>query len=72
MEDAFKAHCAERITKEAVFYDHDEIANKQLNLPIPLPPLDVFVENMKKINVPRNVPVVVYDIKGMYSAPRCH
>jgi 3-mercaptopyruvate sulfurtransferase SseA len=64
MDKGFEAHCAERITKDAVFYDHDEIADKESTMPIPLPPLDVFVHNMKKLQVPRDVPVVIYDMKG--------
>jgi thiosulfate/3-mercaptopyruvate sulfurtransferase len=70
VEGAFESHCAERICEHAVFYDIDEIANKSLPFPNTCPSQETFVLNMKKLGIRTSEPLVVYDNKGMYSAPR--
>jgi thiosulfate/3-mercaptopyruvate sulfurtransferase len=70
-KDVWDAHIQQRIPK-SVFYDHTEIKDKVLtDFAISVPPLDWFITNMKKLRIPRDVSVVVYDSQGIFSSPRC-
>ena len=68
--NAWQEHLDSRITLDTVFFDHDEICDKSNPLPHTLPPLDVWIENMKKLNIPRDAPIVCYDNQGMFSVAR--
>ena len=69
-KDAWKEHLEKRITKETVFFDHDLICDNSTNLPHTLPSLEMFVDFMRKLNVPVNSEIVCYDGPGMMSVAR--
>ena len=50
-KDAKKEHAEARITAGTVFFDHDEICDKTVNLPHTMPTLSIFTTNMKKLGI---------------------
>ena len=68
--DPHEAHLQRRITADTVFFDQNEIRDKESKFKFMMPPLAVFTEGMKKIRVPKDLPIVVYDEQGMYSVAR--
>ena len=54
----------------ARFFDIDEIADTQSNLPHMAPPVEKFVTRMRALGIGDGHRVVVYDSVGMFSAPR--
>jgi thiosulfate/3-mercaptopyruvate sulfurtransferase len=54
----------------ARFFDIDEIADTQSNLPHMAPPVEKFVSRMRAMGVGDGHRVVVYDTSGIFSAPR--
>jgi thiosulfate/3-mercaptopyruvate sulfurtransferase len=54
----------------ARFFDIDEIADTRSSLPHMAPPLEKFVSRMRAMGVGDGHRVVVYDTKGIFSAPR--
>lgn len=54
----------------AVFFDQDEIANKESGLPHSLPSPQLFAQHVGAMGITANDTVVVYDGPGMFSAPR--
>jgi thiosulfate/3-mercaptopyruvate sulfurtransferase len=59
-KDPFKEHLEARIPG-AIFFDHDEICDKSINMPHTLPSLQVFTENMRKLGIQKNHDIVCYD-----------
>ena len=47
-------HAKLRLTKDAVFFDHDAIVAPGSTLPHTLPPLDVFKQHMIRLGIQRN------------------
>ena len=60
-KNAWQEHLDARITKDTLFFDHDEICDKTNPLPHTMPSLDIFTENMKKLGIPKDQPIVCYD-----------
>ncbi len=54
----------------AVFFDIDAIADRSTSLPHMLPPPQIFEQAVGAMGVSENDCVVVYDDKGVFSAPR--
>ncbi|MGO9174483.1 MAG: 3-mercaptopyruvate sulfurtransferase [Rhodomicrobium sp.] len=54
----------------ALFFDIDEIADTSSPLPHMLPPPEKFASRMHKMGVGDGMKIVVYDNRGMLSAPR--
>jgi thiosulfate/3-mercaptopyruvate sulfurtransferase len=54
----------------AVFFDIDEIADASSELPHMLPPPEKFSSRVRKLGLGDGVRVVVYDQRGIFSAPR--
>ena len=54
----------------ARFFDIDEIADAQSDLPHMAPPVEKFVSRMRAMGVGDGHRVVIYDAHGMFSAPR--
>ena len=54
----------------AVFFDIDEIADESSELPHMLPPPEKFASRVRKLGLGDGVRVVVYDQRGIFSAPR--
>ncbi len=54
----------------ALFFDIDEIADTSSSLPHMLPPPEKFASCMHKMGVGDGMKIVVYDNRGMFSAPR--
>lgn len=54
----------------AVFFDIDEVADHSTDLPHMLPSADAFAGAAGRLGLRRDVPVVVYDAHGIFSAPR--
>lgn len=54
----------------AVFFDIDEISDKSDPLPHMLPSPEQFSSQMRKMGIGDGMRIVVYDAKGMFSAPR--
>lgn len=54
----------------AVFFDIDEIADKTTDLPHMLPTPDAFAEAAGRLGLTRDAEIVVYDSRGIFSAPR--
>jgi len=65
-----KALYAERRIPGAVFFDIDEIADTESDLPHMLPAPEKFASRMKKRGVGDGSRVVVYDKQGLFSAAR--
>eukprot|EP00356_Strombidium_inclinatum_P010315 CAMPEP_0170499790 /NCGR_PEP_ID=MMETSP0208-20121228/32592_1 /TAXON_ID=197538 /ORGANISM="Strombidium inclinatum, Strain S3" /LENGTH=119 /DNA_ID=CAMNT_0010777517 /DNA_START=90 /DNA_END=449 /DNA_ORIENTATION=- len=68
--NAFEEHQEARISKDAAFFDHDEVCDKSNPFPHALPSLETFTSNMKKLDVPSNFPIICYDHQGMFSVAR--
>jgi thiosulfate/3-mercaptopyruvate sulfurtransferase len=54
----------------AVFFDIDDIADKDSGLPHMLPRPEVFASRMRKLGIGDGQRIVVYDAHGLFSAPR--
>ncbi|WP_026986378.1 3-mercaptopyruvate sulfurtransferase [Fodinicurvata fenggangensis] len=54
----------------AVFFDIDDIKDNQDSLPHMLPPPEVFSSKVRKLGLGDGTRIVVYDRKGLMSAPR--
>lgn len=54
----------------AVFFDIDEIADSGSDLPHMLPPPEKFSSRVRKLGLGDGVRIVVYDQRGIFSAPR--
>jgi thiosulfate/3-mercaptopyruvate sulfurtransferase len=54
----------------AGFFDIDEVADTETNLPHMLPPPETFAEAVQKLGVGNEHFVVIYDAVGIYSSPR--
>ena len=54
----------------AVFFDIDEIADTKSKLPHMLPPPEKFSSRMRSMGIGDGARIVVYDSKGIFSAPR--
>ena len=54
----------------AVFFDIDEIADRETDLPHMLPSPEAFAQAAGELGLRRDETVVVYDAQGMFSAPR--
>jgi thiosulfate/3-mercaptopyruvate sulfurtransferase len=67
--DAKALYAARRIPG-AIFFDIDEIADKDTNLPHMLPKPEKFASRMKAMGVGDGCRVVVYDSQGLFSAAR--
>lgn len=65
-----KALYAERRIPGAVFFDIDEIADTESDLPHMLPAPEKFASRMKKRGIGDGTRVVVYDNQGIFSAAR--
>src|SRR5690606_23985134 len=65
-----KALYAERRIPGAIFFDIDEIADTDVDLPHMLPPPEKFASRMKRAGVGDGARVVVYDNQGLFSAAR--
>ncbi|MGD9965381.1 MAG: 3-mercaptopyruvate sulfurtransferase [Hyphomonadaceae bacterium] len=65
-----KALYAERRIPGAIFFDIDDIADTESDLPHMLPPPEKFASRMKKLGVGDGARIVVYDNHGLMSAAR--
>ncbi|MEE8145832.1 MAG: 3-mercaptopyruvate sulfurtransferase [Kiloniellales bacterium] len=54
----------------AVFFDIDEIADTTSDLPHMIPPPEKFSARVRKLGLGDGVRIVVYDQRGIFSAPR--
>ncbi|CAM9792895.1 unnamed protein product [Ascophyllum nodosum] len=55
----------------AVFFDIDEISDKEQSLPHMIPSEDVFSAHVSELGINNDHTVVVYAKQGSFSAPRC-
>lgn len=67
--DAKALYAARRIPG-AIFFDIDDIADKDTDLPHMLPSPEMFASRMKKLGIGDGCRVVVYDAQGLFSAAR--
>src|SRR5690606_8932701 len=67
--DANALYAARRIPG-AIFFDIDDIADKDTDLPHMLPSPEMFASRMKKLGIGDGCRVVVYDAQGLFSAAR--
>jgi thiosulfate/3-mercaptopyruvate sulfurtransferase len=65
-----KALYAERRIPGAVFFDIDEIADTDTDLPHMLPRPEKFASRMRKLGIGDGARIVVYDNQGLFSAAR--
>ncbi len=54
----------------AVFFDLDEIADSATDLPLMLPAPEKFSSKVRKLGLGDGVRLVIYDQRGLFSAPR--
>ncbi|MFZ1108101.1 MAG: 3-mercaptopyruvate sulfurtransferase [Rhodomicrobium sp.] len=54
----------------ALFFDIDELSDAASPYPHMLPPPEKFASRMRKMGVGNGMKIVVYDCKGIFSAPR--
>lgn len=52
------------------FFDIDEIADKTTDLPHMFPTEDIFIHNVKKLDIRKNDLIICYDRAGIFSSPR--
>ena len=52
------------------FFDMDVIAEVPHKIPHMMPSNEVFIENMKKLDIRKSDKIIIYDRSGMFSAPR--
>ena len=64
-EEFYQAHIP-----GAVFFDLDQISDPGSELPHMLPSAEHFSEAISALGIQNNMDIVVYDTKGMFSAPR--
>ena len=69
-KDARAEHNASRITLDTQFFDIDGISDTSSPLPHTLPSVEFFIENMKKLNIQSNLPIICYDNSGIFSVAR--
>lgn len=69
LRDSYAEHLEARIPG-AVFFDIDEISDKDDPLPHMLPSPEQFSSQMKKLGIGNGMKIVVYDSQGMFSAAR--
>lgn len=67
--DAHAEHLAEHIPG-AVYFDMDAIADLSIDLPHMLPTPDFFAAALEDLGISTGQKIVVYDSKGIWSAPR--
>lgn len=67
--DARAEHAVRRIPR-AIFFNIDEIADQAVPLPHMLPSAPAFAAHMRRLGVPAERPIVVYDQAGVFSAAR--
>ncbi len=65
-----KALYAERRIPGAVFFDIDDIADHDTDLPHMLPRPEAFASRMRKLGIGDGARIVVYDSHGIFSSPR--
>lgn len=65
-----KALYAERRIPGAVFFDIDDIADRETELPHMLPRPEVFSSRMRKLGIGDGSRIVVYDNQGIFSSAR--
>jgi thiosulfate/3-mercaptopyruvate sulfurtransferase len=65
-----RAGYAEAHIPGAVFFDIDDIADDRSELPHMLPPPEKFSSRVRKLGLGDGVRIVVYDQRGLWSAPR--
>ena len=70
--DRYQEYLDKRITNRTVFFDVDVIADQTSSLKHMLPDEEFFIENMKKLDIQKDMIICVYDQSnfGMFSAPR--
>lgn len=68
-QSPFEAYREEHIPG-ALFFDIDELSDANSNLPNMLPSPEKFASRMRKMGIGDGMKIVVYDTRGMYSAPR--
>jgi thiosulfate/3-mercaptopyruvate sulfurtransferase len=68
-KDAYEDYLKEHIPG-AVFFDIDAISDKKTDLPHMLPSAEFFSHAMSKLGLTNESHAVVYDILGLFSAPR--
>jgi thiosulfate/3-mercaptopyruvate sulfurtransferase len=69
-KNAWQEHLDQRLTSDTVFFDHDEICDKSVNLPHTLPSTDIFNANMRKLHISKDQNIICYDTQGMFSVAR--
>jgi len=52
------------------FFDIDEIADKSTDLPHMFPKQEVFLKNVKELDIRKNDLIICYDRSGIFSSPR--
>ncbi len=52
------------------FFDIDEVCDKTTNLPHMFPNLDIFLKNVKELDIRKSDYIVCYDRSGIFSSPR--
>jgi thiosulfate/3-mercaptopyruvate sulfurtransferase len=65
-----KALYAERRIPGAVFFDIDDIADHETDLPHMLPRPEVFASRVRKLGIGDGSRIVVYDNQGIFTGPR--
>ena len=69
-KDARAEHDSSRVTLDTQFFDVNVIADPSNPLPHTLPSLEIFIENMMKLNIQSNLPIICYDNVGIFSVAR--
>lgn len=67
--DAKALYAARRIPG-AIYFDIDDVADKETDLPHMLPSPEKFASRMKKLGIGDGCRIVVYDSQGLFSAAR--
>lgn len=52
------------------FFDIDQVCDKSTDLPHMLPNLDIFIKNVKELDIRKSDYIVCYDRSGIFSSPR--
>jgi len=52
------------------FFDIDQVCDKSTDLPHMFPNLDIFIKNVKELDIRKSDYIVCYDRSGIFSSPR--
>lgn len=63
-------HEEHRITETTQYFDISEVVDSSSKLPNTMPSVDMFIEHMEEMRVPKDAKIICYDHVGMFAVAR--